>query len=132
MASVSRDFLRYLIAIVALSLQAADTPKQDQPQSEAKNGKISTPAQAGAQPSQGSAVGTLTLRLEEVPGNQRSNFADVLKIVSELVGAIAWPGLLVVLLLSQRRELSRLFAALVGLVNKSTRLKIGEVINLGG
>ena len=98
------------------------------PQPQASEG---VPAKVGAEAMQGGHGGIITVKIEgSSEKDHDSGWPETLKSISELVGAIAWPAVFVVLLLTQRRELTRLLASLVEAIGKSTRLKLGEVIDL--
>ncbi len=87
--------------------------------------------QSSAQPQQGPIGGTVTVRLEsDSPKAQQSSPAETLKSISELAGALAWPIVFVVLLLTQRRGLTQLLSSLVDIIGKSKRLKLGELIDV--
>jgi hypothetical protein len=120
-----RKCLTYWLCLTALLLGtlalAMDAPSQAAQQTQ----------QSAAQPQQGSTGGTVTVRLEsDSPKAQQSSPAEMLKSISELAGAIAWPIVFVVLLLTQRRRLTQLLSSLVDIIGKSTRLKLGELIDV--
>jgi hypothetical protein len=79
---------------------------------------------AQAQPGQ-----PLTIRLE-TPATQKSGFTETLKAVSELLGAVAWPLVFAILLLTQRRALTRLLESLIELVRSSHHIKVGDLIDI--
>jgi hypothetical protein len=121
-----------LVLLVTCAL-GADTPLQGPektPQRSAES-PASPSVQGGSQPQPGSTAGTLTLRLETgSQKDQQSSPADMLKSISEVLGATAWPMVFVLLVLTQKPRLSQLLASLINLVDKSTRVKIGELIEL--
>lgn len=74
---------------------------------------------------------TITLRLETPRAeNPQPRFVEVMKAVTELVTASAWPVVFAILLLTQWKALSRLLAALVALVQSSTRIRFGDLIDV--
>ncbi len=83
------------------------------------------------QPQQDPAGGTVILRLQnDTQKSPQSNSAEMLKSFSELAGALAWPTVFVVLLVTQRRVLTQILSSLVDIIGKSTRLKLGELIDV--
>jgi len=132
------------LLVCCLSLAISEPQRQDRKDSQPdKIGTISTsqslqpqasggvPAKVGAEVMQGGHDGTITVKIEgSSEKDHGSGWPETLKSISELVGAIAWPAVFVVLLLTQRRELTRLLASVVEVIGKSTRLKLGEVIDL--
>jgi hypothetical protein len=75
--------------------------------------------------------GTVTVKLEtDSQERQKSSPAEMLKSVAELAAALAWPMVFVVLLVTQRRGLTQLLSSLVDIIEKSTRLKLGELIDV--
>ncbi|MGO9864587.1 MAG: hypothetical protein ACLPLR_13325 [Terriglobales bacterium] len=75
--------------------------------------------------------GTVTVKLEnDTQKAQQSSPAEMLKSISELAAALAWPIVFVVLLLTQRRGLTQLLSSFVDIIGKSTRVKLGELIDV--
>ena len=73
----------------------------------------------------------LTVRFETpTPEGQQPNFVEVMKAIVELFGALAWPAVFGILLVTQRKALSRLLEALVALIQSSTRIKFGDLIDV--
>jgi len=86
--------------------------------------------QSGGAPQAQPAGGTVTVRLENDAPKTQSNPAEMLKSISELVAALAWPIVFVVLLLTQRQGLTQLLSSFVDVIGKSTRVKLGELIDV--
>jgi hypothetical protein len=73
--------------------------------------------------------GTLTVKLDTL-GSQRGGFVETAKAVADLASALAWPALFGILLITQRDALKRLFESLIEVVRFSTRIKLGDMIDL--
>jgi hypothetical protein len=71
----------------------------------------------------------LTVRVES-PTAEKSGTTETLKAVSELISALAWPAVFVILLVTQRRTLTRLLESLVELVRSSHHIKVGDLIDV--
>lgn len=98
--------------------------------SESGNPTLANPnPQTSDSQKQESSGSTITLKVENAKTSESSP-AENLKSISDLLGAIAWPIVFVVLLLTQRRVLAELLTSIVEVVGKSTRLKLGEVIDV--
>jgi hypothetical protein len=111
-----RKYLTYLLGVTLLFLGASAST-------------VDAPSQGGqqAQPT----GGTVTVKLEnETQKAQQSSPAEMLRSISELAAALAWPIVFVVLLLTQRRGLTQLLSSFVDIIGKSTRLKLGELIDV--
>jgi hypothetical protein len=82
-------------------------------------------------PPQGLQDKTLTVKIESADAKSTgSPSLDYLKVLTELFGVLAWPGVFATLLVTQRNGLTRLLEALVVLIQSSRRIKIGDVIDL--
>ena len=110
----------------------SDTSPKERPQQYQQATSGSTgPGQVGSQPQQGMSGGTITLKIEtDTEKDRQSRLPEIVKSFSELFGAIAWPTVFVVLLLTQRRELTQLLASVIDVIGKSTRVKLGEIIDV--
>lgn len=74
---------------------------------------------------------SLTVRLEAPKAEgQQSSVVEIMKAIAELFGALAWPTVLALLLVTQRKALSRLLEALVAIVQSSSRIKFGDLIDV--
>jgi len=73
---------------------------------------------------------TITLRLETPSTGSKCAFVETLKASTEFLAAVAWPGAFLTLIITQRKQISRLFDALLNVVQSSTRIKLGELIDL--
>ena len=88
------------------------------------------PAQQSQQPEPNSDR-VLTVRLEAArTEGQQSRVVETMKAVAELFGSLAWPSVFGILLVTQRKALSRILEALVALVQSSTRIKFGDLIDV--
>jgi hypothetical protein len=90
-----------------------------------------TASQTSQPPLQSVEDKTLTVKIV-AEGSKTSDTPSLefLKVFAGLVGALAWPGVFVILLISQRAGLKRLLEVLTVLVQSSTRIKIGDVIDV--
>jgi hypothetical protein len=79
-------------------------------------------------PAQTQSGQPLTIRLE-APSAEKSGAIETLKAVSELLGAVAWPVVFAILLVTQRRGLTRLLESLIELVRSSHHIKVGDLID---
>jgi hypothetical protein len=90
-----------------------------------------TASQTGQPPPQAPQDKTLIVKIEggdsRFPGSPSLAF---LKVFTELFGVAAWPIVFITLLITQRKTLTRLLEASVVLVQSSTRIKIGDLIDL--
>jgi hypothetical protein len=93
-------------------------------------GLFADPAQP-AEPSGSSPERIVTVRFEAPKAEaQTSHLVEAVKAAAELIGSLAWPTVFGILLVTQRRALSRLLEALVALVQSSTRIKFGDLIDV--
>jgi hypothetical protein len=74
---------------------------------------------------------SLAAKLETQPaGSSGTAFSENRKAIAELLSAIAWPLVFVTLLITQKSTLTRIFEGIVGIVQSSTRIKLGEIVDI--
>jgi len=83
---------------------------------------------AHSQPQPG---GEITVKLETQPSKAPgSSFLETLKAFAELAGVLAWPSVLGIFVITQRKVLGRLFESVIEVVRFSTRIKLGDMIDV--
>jgi hypothetical protein len=83
------------------------------------------PSDKAAKPTEG-----INLNLQLPPSKPESHIVDIVKVVCELLAALAWPAVVTGLLIAGRGSLPKLINALTALVERSDHVKVLDVIDL--
>ena len=88
-------------------------------------------AQVVDQATHAATENTLTIKVEAPPQRpQFTTFGEYIGAASELLRAVAWPFVFVVLVLTQRRPLGSFLEAVVELLQHSNHIKLGDMIDV--
>ena len=80
--------------------------------------------------SNGPSGGTFDVNLHFPQNQLESHLPEILKMVTDLASALAWPLVVLIIILMARKSLPKLAQAFIDLVERSDRLKILDVIDI--